>query len=207
MEKTEYIEILKKLELRIKDLEDQNQYLNNQNQQLQQKINENSTKGYVYKCKIIDDDRNKFYYIGSTNEFEKRVKEHIYLAKRNSKSNFHQKLNQINFDNEKFKFKPIESYEKILKYDLLRKEKEYYNEFKNKGYNMLNDMELFIGNPNKNNKDHRKEYEKTRYEKNKANKKAQYQKLKIKCSICGGIYTEKTKAKHDQIKKHQKNII
>ena len=229
MEKLDYISIIQKLETRIKELEIENKEYKNQNEELKKLIDENSTKGCIYECKIIDDENKQWFYIGSTKDFERRVSEHLYLAKRKPNCNFYKKLKEIEFNENKYEFKPIEHFDKILKYDLLRKEKENYEFYKNQGKNMLNDHKLFIGGINlsyneykkhyrENNKielkEQNKQYRETNKEKIKNVKKEYVEKNKERikeqkqikniCEICNGVYSHSHKSEHNKTKKHKK---
>lgn len=93
--------------------------------------------GGIYK---IEDIINHKIYIGKATNFNQRFTQHLYQLRMNIDSDKLQKaynFNQKCFDNDGFKFCPLENYEG---YSLSIREQYYINKFDsiNNGYNEIN---------------------------------------------------------------------
>ena len=106
--------------------------------QLKYRIECNSIKiGYIYECKIYDND-DIWYYIGSTNNYVVRKNQHIHCAKNNGTCPFYEMLKKINFDQTKYKFRIIKKMKNIFKNELIETEKYFIDLYKNENKNLLN---------------------------------------------------------------------
>ena len=110
---------------------------------LKNRINKNTIQtGYIYECKIIDDDEIEFFYIGSSNNYDLRIKQHLYLAKRKKlfNCNFYEKLREIDFNEDQYEFNIIKIYYNIFDKELKNKEKKYIKKYINDGFYVLNNI-------------------------------------------------------------------
>ena len=83
----------------------------------------------IYSIKNV---KNNKVYIGSSNNIEKRIKDHFRNLKNNRHSNQYLQNAYNKYGNESFIFEILEVFDKINKYDLLKVESNYLNkvEFK-----------------------------------------------------------------------------
>lgn len=78
----------------------------------------------IYSIKNV---KNNKIYIGSSNNIEKRIKDHFRNLKNNKHSNQYLQNAYNKYGNESFIFEILEVFEDINKYDLLKIESDYLN--------------------------------------------------------------------------------
>jgi hypothetical protein len=144
--------------------------------------------------KLFDKNDDKLIYIGSTNDFNRRIREHKskYIMYVNGTYHYVSSFDIIKLNN--YDHGILETLNNISRADLLKKETEYIMKL-----DCLNKQKAFRSPEEKITYD--RERKKIYYKNNKAYIN-QTQNEKFHCNVCNGKYTRAYKSEHEKTQKH-----